>query len=567
MKRILIINIARMGDMIQTSPLVTSLKEESDSGAEITMLVSEAFVEAASAIRGIDYLIPLPFKAIVEPLITPEGGMNGSFAILRKLADGLRDQQYDLVLNITHTHFSSVIASLVEGKESVGLNLDEEGFRIVKGAWANYYFNSCLNRNFNRFNLVDLHCKVGGVKSTGHLEFVLRDEARANAGNFLESQKLVNKSLIGVIPAASTPEKAYPVEAFAKVVAMIKERVCITPVIFGAVGDADLGEKFCQLTPGTVNLMGKTDVHTLAAMLEKCELVLTNDTGPMHVATAVGTRVIDISLGSALSHETAPYGEGHIVIEPRLSCYPCHPKMRCSHMSCHNEVSLESVANLSVLAIEDRVPDRLDDESLFNAVNVYRTGFDPDGWWELKPLIKRPLTSVDLYNRALREMWKRALDGCLVWTDEMTEYAGKIGAQYNDLYDVRSVESQSVEFARGFERIVKLSAMGRETALQLAEVTTEMISDKVQRINRLGERLREIDLDLFRLGYSHPELMPLVAQFTYGKDNLSGWALDILAKETARLYSELHGWNGMLKMWIENITQSIKRVSTCETAA
>ena len=119
----------------------------------------------------------------------------------------------------------------------------------------------------------------------------------------------------------------------------------------------------------------------------------------------------------------------------------------------------------------------------------------------------------------------------------------------------------------GFEQMSKLGEAGRGAALELMQISAENSSSQIRYINRLGEKLKAIDLDLFRLGYSHPELMPLVAQFTYGKDNLSGWALDNLARETARLYTELLSWNNMLKRWIESISQSIKQALAGETAA
>jgi hypothetical protein len=97
--------------------------------------------------------------------------------------------------------------------------------------------------------------------------------------------------------------------------------------------------------------MGATTVSELAALLARCQVLVTNDTGPMHVAAAVGTRVVDISTGPVFVHETGPYGDGHFVIESRLDCFPCVAGSECCHIACRDDITPEDVAALTAHAV------------------------------------------------------------------------------------------------------------------------------------------------------------------------------------------------------------------------
>jgi hypothetical protein len=71
------------------------------------------------------------------------------------------------------------------------------------------------------------------------------------------------------------------------------------------------------------SLIGSTKMQDLIAVLKRCKLLVSNDTGPIHIAASVGTSTIGIYLSTAYPGETAPYGEGHYVVCPKMECYPC----------------------------------------------------------------------------------------------------------------------------------------------------------------------------------------------------------------------------------------------------
>ena len=539
-----------MGDLIQSSPLVGGLKAGMED-VEISMLVSSHFKDVASLIPGVDRVIDISLHDVVTPIITDEGSIMTAYRMLEELSGYLNDIRFDHVINITHTHYSAVIAALVRCRSLAGMSIDNEGYKIVHGDWANYYLNSCLNRAFNRFNLVDMHCRIGDVNPGVKLALDVPHEARTRADTILKEFHRPGYRIIGLVPGASSCEKAWQPEMFARVVDELRQSLKVVPLIFGAESETGLGRRLRELLPDAIDLCGRTDFPLLSALIGKCNLLITNDTGPMHIAAAVGTRVVDISLGSALSHETAPYGEGHLIVEPDIDCYPCHVKMRCSHCSCHDRIHPAAVARLARISLDNKPISYIQDEPVFTGVNVLRTAFDDDDWWELVPMLHRPLRLTDLYNHALREMWKRALSGGIPWMDDYWEAARKIGNKLTRWYKPASEPDLSAGADTLLRELVSLASIGLKSVRELA-----LIGDNggdMKRITKLGAILKEVDQGLIRMAYEHPEVKPLVAQFTYGKDNMTGWQLSSLAEQTAKLYNDLIAWGEALPNWIEGM--------------
>ncbi|MCF7809423.1 glycosyltransferase family 9 protein [bacterium] len=570
MKRILIINIARMGDLILSSPLVAGLKEKYPD-CEISLMHSAHFGDVVAAIPGVDHIISLSMHDVISPLLTNGGGISKAYKLLKSITDDLHNRNFDQVINITHTHFSAVITSLVHCKTIVGMNLDFEGYKIVHGNWANYYLNSCMNRSFNRFNQVDINCRIGDVNLPGELGLVIKDEARIDAGRIINKYKKSERRLIAIIPGASTPEKAWQVELFAQTMAEIEKSNAVTFLIFGARSENELGQKLNAVIPQSINLCGKTSFQLLTALIDECDLMITNDTGPMHIAATVGTPVLDVSLGSALSHETAPYGRNHVVIEPRIECYPCHPKQRCTHRSCHQRISPFMVSELATMMLEERLPDSLSDNQTFKDVNILVTSFDKNGSWELKPLIKRPLTAVDIYNQALREMWKMSLNGQPEWNNYYEIVAREISSELRKDYILPNNDLHNLVDLTSLRSLCTLASRGLEEATELA--SSEVNNTDIVKISRLGEGLKNIDLDLIRLAYGSPEVKPLVSQYIYTKENLTGWELSSLASQTAKLHEKLFNWARALIKWInaiyegalkeERVREQVEKMTKC----
>jgi len=99
-----------------------------------------------------------------------------------------------------------------------------------------------------------------------------------------------------------------------------------------------------------LDLAGKTDLIELAAVLSRAALVVSVDTGPMHLAAALGRPVVAV-FGPTNPVRTGPYGPGHTLVTARLDCQPCY-RRRCRHLRCLQAVSVEQVTAAALAALE-----------------------------------------------------------------------------------------------------------------------------------------------------------------------------------------------------------------------
>jgi len=158
---------------------------------------------------------------------------------------------------------------------------------------------------------------------------------------------------IGVCAGAEYgPAKRWPLERFAEVVNDISaEHAQVHWQLFGAPGEAEMGVKLSgMLKAPHDNLVGKTRLSELITKLRACHLLLTNDTGTMHLAAALGVPTVSI-FGSTCPVATGPLGEHHIVIQHPVPCSPCF-KRECplGHLDCLNKLEPQRVLDACLKA-------------------------------------------------------------------------------------------------------------------------------------------------------------------------------------------------------------------------
>jgi heptosyltransferase-2 len=154
--------------------------------------------------------------------------------------------------------------------------------------------------------------------------------------------------LLGLNPGAEYgPAKRWPAENFAAVAREVSRKIgnCLW-LAFGGVGDRELCDEVARLAGGGVlNLAGKTSLRQLMALLKLCRVVLTNDSGPMHVAAALGTPVV-VPFGSTSPELTAPGLPGdprHQLLRSAAPCSPCFRRACPIDFRCMTGISAERV--------------------------------------------------------------------------------------------------------------------------------------------------------------------------------------------------------------------------------
>ncbi len=153
------------------------------------------------------------------------------------------------------------------------------------------------------------------------------------------AQALGGDGWLGVNPGATygAAKQWFP----DRFIAVIK-RLKMKTVVVGGTGDAELATRMAKET-GALNLAGKTTVLQSAAAIARCSLFLTNDTGPMHLADAVGTPIVAI-FGPTDWVATPPFGKKHVIVRKEIECAPCMKRLcPLKHHNCMKWVSADDV--------------------------------------------------------------------------------------------------------------------------------------------------------------------------------------------------------------------------------
>lgn len=312
-----------LGDVVMALPAWWALREWSESG-HLAAALPAAIAPVASMIAGVDEVVPIG-----------SSGKAWGAAFAGDVAR-VRAGRFDRVLLLTNSFGSAWMMARADVPQRWGYRADVRSLLLTRGVsrrqarqragahHAGYYMD--LVRS--------LGIDVGNVRPEQHARLVPDPCAAAAAEALLSGRGVApGATLVGFAPgAAFGAAKRWPPEYVATVVDALAARGDITSVLVGAPADRETGaaieSAFGQSPAGParggslVNLIGATDVTGLGAVLARCSVVVSNDSGAMHVAAAVGTHVV-VPFGPTDERATAPLGS-HTVLTADVFCRPCH---------------------------------------------------------------------------------------------------------------------------------------------------------------------------------------------------------------------------------------------------
>ncbi len=533
---ILVINLMRLGDLVQSSAVLRGLRKR-HPGARITLAVQDFFQETAELLPGVDRLLSFPTRRLAPLLDREESWPEGYRLVARWLADHL-DPRPDLVVNLTPTIMGAILSYLCGATEVRGFTLTGDRRFLTRPGWMNYLMVTSRARLANAFNLVDIFAKGAGLQPDSRgLEVQIPADARDQSAAFLAGLSLApGTSLVGLVPGASQPQRCWPAENFAEVGRkLLNSRACHF-FILGSRSERPLGEKLAGLLPaGTTTLCaGGTSIAGLAALISRLGLLVTNDTGPMHLAAAVKTPVLAFFLAGARVRDTGPVGEGHLALEPRLDCHPCHYPDSCSLCKCHSAISPEAVAAWALNLLEKRPLAPVPDASRWRGLQVYRSTFDPTGHHAHLPLIRRPLDRENFWTLVHRAAWPRFLDEKGVPGEELTGWLNQVltGCFLPPADDLGLAASH-----RDLAELLELTAQGERLACRLRDLPPERRSPSF--LWQQAEAIRGIDPELHRLAVGSPEIAAFIEYYFLEQRGGVETDVSLLARQLAQAYRRL----------------------------
>ena len=321
-----------LGDAVLSTPALEVLKNNY-AHAHLTVLARETVKEVFQANPAVGEIITIPVGRGY-----------------RQAGKRLRGKEFDSGILFTNSFSSALIFYLAGIPRRIGYATDGRSLLLTgrmrrrpdfrKEHQVNYYLHLAEEasdgsgpRQIASAGQKPLIWNVTGVEDE-RAEGLLR-----NAG------VSVRHGLIGINPGATygRAKRWFP-DRFADLGDRISERYGVRIIIFGSSEDRAVADSVVSLMrTKPVNLAGQTNLRELAALLRRCALFITNDTGTMHVAAAVRIPTVAI-FGSTEPVRTGPWGEGHIIVREGVPCSPCLQK-ECPRGDylCFTKITVEDV--------------------------------------------------------------------------------------------------------------------------------------------------------------------------------------------------------------------------------
>lgn len=283
MKRILVVKLSSLGDLFHALPAVNLIQQH--TGAKIDWVCHRMYLDLVAAFAPVDRAIAYPRHSFFR-----DGGP--FFAALRK-------EQYDLALDFQGLLKSAMVMRAARAARRIGPSFCREGSHVFYDA-----VSGPLNK---KRHAVD-EC-LDTVRFLG-----LPDAPVEFPVNFPSVPLDVPRPRVGLLPCSRRAEKNWPILRFAEVARAIAAQSAATFLVLGGPADAES----CAALTGLIgdsaqNWCGRTSMLELGGVLRELDLLITVDSGPMHMAAAVGTPTVAV-FGPTDPVKTGPYGKQHRVI-------------------------------------------------------------------------------------------------------------------------------------------------------------------------------------------------------------------------------------------------------------
>jgi heptosyltransferase-2 len=334
-KRILVRGPNWLGDAVMCEPALRGLRKLFPD-AQIALLVKPAVADLFAGHPALTRVLTYDTKG-------RHAGLSGKWA----LAGQLRRQGFDLAVLFQNAFEAAFLTFLAGVPRRYGYATDGRSLLLSDPVAApdrrtlvhqvRYYW--------------DLLKPLGltGDPSAPEL-IVFSEEEQAMAGRFAQGGLTATDVVVGINPGSTYGgAKRWLPERFAEVT----ERLCrtiresreqqVSVVIFGAKGEERLGREIAaRLSSRSLVLSGATTIRELMAALKRCAMLLTNDTGPMHIASAFQVPIVAI-FGPTDWRATSPFGSAHVIVRQPVDCAPCLLRECPIDHRCMTRVSVDQV--------------------------------------------------------------------------------------------------------------------------------------------------------------------------------------------------------------------------------
>jgi ADP-heptose:LPS heptosyltransferase len=321
---ILVVRIDKIGDLVVSVPALNALKAVFPRGS-ITCLLNPATVSLVRLIPGID-------KVIVY---------RGFFPTLRLVKQRKFSLAIDFLLD--YPLKTALLVSLSTAKIKAGFDLE------ARGQLFNVRLTPSTEKKSMSKYLLDLvHglAKLAGKKEEDFIDsepvLVLTAQDHSFAEDYLKERGIADRDfIVGIAPGGRFPSQCWKQDGFAQLADRIVEKYQAKIIIIGAKEEEEGFERIITFMKNKPVVIAGLSLDKLAAIISRMKLLVCNNSGPLHLACALGVATVS-TIGPTVAHLWWPQGRDHIVIRRELSCSPCNLSF-CYQHDCMKLITVEEM--------------------------------------------------------------------------------------------------------------------------------------------------------------------------------------------------------------------------------
>jgi heptosyltransferase-2 len=303
-RNILVRGVNRIGDTVFSLPSVTALKHAFPQ-ARLTVLAKPQVMGLFLHNPAVDETIPLEDR-----------GRHKGLAGRWRLVLELRKRKFDLAV-VLHNCFDAALVPFLAGiPERIGYVKEHRGFLLTRSL---PFPREPVHQVDHYLALLSLI----GVTAGDKVPRLFIDHGEKEWAEGFLNENTARRPLVGIIPSSIARTRRWFPERFASVGDRLTESTGGSVILLGGPGDAGISEAIKgHMKTRSVDATGRTGIRQLMALIEHCDLIISNDTGPMHLAWALGKPVVTF-LGAADIREIRPLSPKVHIINKELPCSPC----------------------------------------------------------------------------------------------------------------------------------------------------------------------------------------------------------------------------------------------------
>ncbi|HYA87251.1 MAG TPA: lipopolysaccharide heptosyltransferase II [Nitrospirota bacterium] len=335
--KILIIKLSAIGDVVQTLPALEAIKKKFPD-SEITWVVEES---AAGILEGhplINRLLVSQRRTWLRLLKNPFTAWQGVRSIIR-FVRLLRSTSYDIAIDFQGLFKSGVIIGVARADRKIGFDRTRE--------FSYLFLNERLPAYDIEKHALERYLYIAtylGAKDASQTCTLTIEQEQEKVKQRIHAVKLPGRRLVIMNPGARWTTKLWPERNFAELADRLIQEKNAMIIFTGGPDDRGMIERIVTLMRhGDVeNWAGETTLKELAALASVSDLFITTDTGSMHLAAAVGAKVLAL-FGPTAPWRTGPYGPSNTVVRSEIDCSPCFRRTCKKNVQCMTGITVADV--------------------------------------------------------------------------------------------------------------------------------------------------------------------------------------------------------------------------------